>query len=65
MAAKAGELMRELGDPQRLGLHPARSRAAEARRSLGILGQRLGLVQHGRSLPQQLARGNPVSANAH
>src|SRR3954466_3826817 len=60
MAAKAGQLMLELGDPQRLGLDQ-RDQALGGLTQLGrILGQRLGLAQHGRSISQQLDRGNPA-----
>src|SRR5215217_3462815 len=60
MAAKAGELMLELGDPQRLGLDQ-RDQALGRLTQLGrILGQRLGFAQHGRSIPQQLGAGNPA-----
>ena len=42
MAAKAGELMLELGNPQRLGLHQ-RDQTLGGRPQLGrIFGQRLG-----------------------
>ena len=48
MAAKAGELMLELGDPQRLGLHQ-RDQTLGGHAQFGrIFGQRLGLVEHDR-----------------
>jgi hypothetical protein len=46
MTAKASQLMLELGDPQRLGLHQ-RDQALGGLTQFGrIFGQRLGLIEH-------------------
>ena len=48
MAAKTGQLVLELGDPQRLGLHQ-RDQALGGPTQFGrVVGQRLGLVEHDR-----------------
>jgi hypothetical protein len=48
MAAETGELVLELGDPQRLRLHQ-RDQALGGLTQFGrVFGQRLGLVEHDR-----------------
>jgi hypothetical protein len=48
MAVKTGQLVLELGDPQRLGLHQRDQALGGLAQLDRIFGQRLALVEHGR-----------------
>jgi hypothetical protein len=60
MATEAGELVLELGDPQRLGLHQ-RDQALGGHPQFGrVFGQRLGPARHGWIIAQRCDPENPL-----
>jgi hypothetical protein len=62
MAAKAGQLMLQFGDPQRLRLHQ-RDQAFGGLAQFGqVAGQCPGLAQHDPSIAQWLDAGNPAKS---